>query len=56
MTEAYSEPYQTSKMKRFAKIVNVYKSLNDFTKRSILDSDQALNTPLNGASLAAPCY
>ena len=56
MTQAYSEPYQTSKMKRFVKIVNVYKSLTNFAKRSILDFDQALNTPLNEASLAAPCH
>ena len=37
IAEAYSEPYQTSKMERFAKIVNGFQPLTIFGKRSILD-------------------
>ena len=36
-TEAYSKPFQKSKMKRFAKVLNDFKLLNIFAKRSILD-------------------
>ena len=36
-TEAYPEPCQTSKMERFAKIVNDFYPLTIFTRRSILD-------------------
>ena len=36
-TEAFTEPRRTSKMKRFAKIVNNWKPLTFFAKRSILD-------------------
>ena len=35
--EAYSEPCQTSKMERFAKIINSFQPLTTFAKRSILD-------------------
>ena len=35
--EAYSEPCQTSKMERFAKIVNGKKPLTIFAERSVLD-------------------
>ena len=35
--EVYSEPWQTSKMKRFSKIVNSYKLLTIFAKHSFLD-------------------
>ena len=35
--QAYLEPCQTSKMERFAKIVNGDKPLTIFAKRSILD-------------------
>ena len=35
--EVYLEPCHTSKMDRFAKIVNSYKPLTIFAKRSILD-------------------
>ena len=35
--EAYSEPFRTSKMKRFTKIVNCFYQLTIFVKRSILD-------------------
>ena len=38
IAEACLELCQTSKMERFAKVVNVWKPLNIFTKRSILDS------------------
>ena len=34
---AYSEPYQTSKMECFAKIVNTFQALTIFAKGSILD-------------------
>ena len=34
-TEAYSEPCQTSRMDRLAKIVNTRKPLTIFAKRSI---------------------
>ena len=37
MAEANSESCQISKMERFAKIVNGFKSLTIFVKRSILD-------------------
>ena len=46
LTEAYSQPCQTSKMKLFAKLVSCYQP---FTKSSILDVWQGfkvLNTPL----------
>ena len=33
----YSEPYQTSKMERFARVVNAFKPLTIFAERSILD-------------------
>ena len=36
-TEAYSEPCQTSKMERSAKIVNGLKALTTLAKRFILD-------------------
>ena len=39
--EAYSESCETSKTKRFGKIVNSLKLLTIFTKRSILDIWQA---------------
>ena len=35
--DAYSEPFQTSKMERFGKIVNNLQPLTIFAKRSILD-------------------
>ena len=37
ITEVYSEPCQTSKMKRVVKIVNAFQPLTIFTKGSILD-------------------
>ena len=37
LTEAYPEPCQTSKKKRFAKVVNGKKPLTIFTKPSILN-------------------
>lgn len=37
MQEAYSEPYQRSKINCFAKIVNTKKLLTIFTKHSILN-------------------
>ena len=40
MTQAYSGPSQVSKMECFAKIVNSWKSLTIFAKRSILDAWQ----------------
>ena len=36
-SEAYSEPYQLSKMERFAKIINGFQPLTIFAKQSILD-------------------
>ena len=36
-SEAYSEPYQISKMKPFAKMVKGFQPLTNFTKGSILD-------------------
>ena len=36
-SEAYSEPCQTSKMDRFAKMVRSFYPLTIFVKRSILD-------------------
>ena len=41
LSEAYSESYQISKMEHIAKIVNGYKSLTIFEKRSILDKEVA---------------
>ena len=38
--EAYSEPCQTVKMDRFAKIVNGFKPFTIFVKRSVLDAGQ----------------
>ena len=47
-TEAYSEPYQISKMERFGEIVNGFLPLTIFAKRTILDiwqsSQYASNT------------
>ena len=47
-TQSYSEPYQTSKMEHFAKIVNGWKPFTTFAKHSILDvsqgSEYATNT------------
>ena len=37
LSEAYSEPCQTSKIVRFTKIVNGFEQLTIFAKRSILD-------------------
>ena len=37
----YSEPYQTSKMESFAKIVNGFQPLTIFAKSSIIDAGQA---------------
>ena len=37
ITETYSEPYQTSKMDCFSKIVTDFKPLTVFGKRSVLD-------------------
>ena len=37
MSEAHSEPYQTSKMERFAKTVTGRKPLTIFAQRSIFD-------------------
>ena len=42
-SEVYSELYQISKMRHFAKIVNGLKPLKIFAKRSILDIDRVLN-------------
>ena len=36
-TEAYSEPFQISKMEHFAKLVNGSKLITIFAKRSLLD-------------------
>ena len=36
-SEAYSEPYQTSKMKLFGKMVKGFRPLTNFTNSSILD-------------------
>ena len=35
--EAYSEPWETSKIAHFAKIINGFESVSIFAKRSILD-------------------
>lgn len=35
--EVHSEPFHTSKMKRFTKIVNAFKPLTNFAMRFILD-------------------
>ena len=37
LAEANSEPYQTSKMKLFAKMVKGFQLLINFTKSSVLD-------------------
>ena len=37
LSEAYSEPYQTSKMKLFAKMVKSFQPLTILTKSSILE-------------------
>ena len=37
LTEAYSDPCQTSKMENFAKIVDGFQPLPIFAKRSIID-------------------
>ena len=37
LSEAYVEPYQTSKMKLFAKMVKGFQPLTIFTKSFILD-------------------
>ena len=46
MSEAHSEPGQTSKMQCFAKIVNDFLSLTTFVKSSILDIRLGSETPL----------
>ena len=46
MSEAHSEPGQTSKMECFAKIVNNFLSLTTFVKSSILDIRLGSETPL----------
>ena len=40
ITESYSEPKQTSKIKRFAKIANGFQSLTILPKSSVLDIGQ----------------
>ena len=45
ITQAYSEPCQTSKIERFAKIVNVFQPLTTFAKRTILDVWQGSEYP-----------
>ena len=45
-TEAYSEPYQASKMKLFVKIVHNFQSLIIFTKAPYWKFDKVLNTSL----------
>ena len=42
-SEVHSEPGQTAKVDRFAKVVNAEKPLNIFTKRSILMFDWVLS-------------
>ena len=41
IAEAHSEPFETTKIERFAKIFDSYRPLTVFTKRSILDLWQA---------------
>ena len=57
ISEAYSEPCQTSKMERFEKIVNSFHLLTVFAKRFIVDVWQsfkyASETPFN---LQSYCY
>ena len=36
LVEAYSRPYQTSKVERFVKLVNGFYRLTIFAKRSVL--------------------
>ena len=45
-SQSCSETYHTSKMERFAKIVNVEKPLTIFAKRFFLMFGRFLNTPL----------
>ena len=47
MSEAYSEPCQTSKMELFATIVKSFQPISIFSKNSILDIWQVLNEPLH---------
>ena len=49
--QAYSKPFQISKMECFVKIVNGYIPLTMFAERSILDDFSVLNTPLLVAEL-----
>ena len=50
LSEACSEPCQTTKMDPFTKVVHGWKSLPIFAKSSILDLfDRVLNTPLSTA-------
>ena len=44
--EAYLEPCQTSKMRHFAKLINVFQSLSISVKRIIFDVRHILNPPL----------
>ena len=44
--QAYSEPWQISKVEHFPKIVNGFKPLRIFAKYSILKFDSVLNTPV----------
>ena len=48
-TEAFTEPYETSKMELFMKIVNGFKQLIIFTKK--LHFDKVLNTHLQSKYL-----
>ena len=45
--EAYSEPFQASKMEIIANIVNSFLLITIFAKKAILDIGSVLNTPLN---------
>ena len=51
LTEAYSEPCETSKMKLFAKIVNGFKSLIIFTKSFVLGVIQKQGHQREGSGL-----
>ena len=51
--EVYSEPYQTSKMEHFVKIVNDWKTLTIFAKCPSSIFDRVLNTPLVASSKIA---
>ena len=51
-SDVYSEPCQTSKMKRFAKIVNSFYSLTTSTKRSILVQTPLFWPKLNKQNIA----